>query len=580
MEEELEQLTSYKRRIRELVLMDTVSITPPDIAPETLARLALIQDPKSPFLPSLECLRLIDADQSLSHLFFCIAPCLKSLEIVRAPSARGRQIAISSFLKELVIKAPGLSNITFCGRVSETSLQSSLKFSHLRQLHLIDAAHSLDFTFLQDVSALPELESFVLDVRTAEYKQRLVPPDDTFLSSTSVDIEFRDLSSSAESQMASATNLSPVPFCQLRKLAITGSVLLMEDLISYLSPRAVKEISLTLVRHLPDSPTSASGLIISKASSDRSVSKDTEGPVDTEIDPGDPMYTMSMEELKWILDQQPRLPSTTSPFSRRYGGVLKKKFTTITGDIILLTVEAEQAYRDHLATCLLAIEQERTSAIISETSTFVDVVEKILAFGALDSFTVDHADMWSQPSVTEVEVAKFPFQLPSTIFETLLSSPTLKKLKIAHWALPSMENSIINSTMTRAAAPMSMQRLQLPVDTKSNSGIMTSTLDLIARYYPRLIYLECFIQIPPAGATQFDEEVDITPHGLEVLSVGGAVPHKIPVATHLSLLFPHLKAINTHEGYDEEDWQYIHSLVKMCRTVTLAAEKRFHRVAH
>jgi hypothetical protein len=556
MEEELEQLTSYTRRIKELVLTDTAPITPPDIAPETLARLALIQDPKSPFLSSLECLRIIDANQSLLYLFFCIVPSLKSLEIVRAPSTRARQIALSSFLKELVIRVPRLSNVTLCGRVSKSFLQSSLKFNHLRQLHLINAVESLDFTLLQEVSMLPDLESFLIDAHTSQYKPRLLVVNDASLSPTSNDIGPPNLSSSA-GQM----DLSPLPFPRLRKLAVTGNILLMADLISYLPPRTVKEVSLTLVRPFPESPTTAaSGLIIPP---DRPIASDTEHPYEDEAEPEDPMYTMSIEELKWMLDHP---TSKNKP-----GRTSSTTFQTITGVQICLTLEAVKRYKCHLAQCLIRVKQETTLIPFPQTSIFAAMIGMILDFGALESLGID---VLSHPAFTEVH------EFPSIALGTLLSYPSLKELKIAHWALPFMEESIIDSTTAHVASPMSLQRLQLPVDETSNTGITISTLDLITHYYPRLIYLECFIDIPAAVAMQFDEEVDITPHGLEVLSVGGAVPHKIPVATHLSLLFPHLKAINTHEGYDEEDWQQIHSLVKMCHTMTLAAEKRLHRVAH
>ncbi|KAF8179863.1 hypothetical protein BJ912DRAFT_637759 [Pholiota molesta] len=561
MEEELEQLTSYTRRIKELVLTDTAPITPPDIAPETLARLALIQDPKSPFLSSLECLRIIDANQSLLYLFFCLVPSLNSLEIVRAPSTRARQIALSSFLKELVIRVPRLSNITLCGRVSKSFLQSSLKFNHLRQLHLTDAVESLDFAFLKEVSMLPDLESFLIDAHTAQYKfkRHLLAANNTSLSPTTNDIGSPNLSLSA-GQMAIATDLTPLPFPRLRKLAVTGNIMLMEDLISHLPPRTVKEVSLTLVRPLPESPTTAaSGLIIPPDN----ISSDTEHPYEDEAKPEDPMYTMSIEELKWMLDHP---TSKNKP-----GRTSSTTFETMTGVQICLTLEAVKRYKRHLAQCLIRVKRETTLIPVSQTSIFAAVIEMILDFGALESFSIDVS---SHSAFTEVH------ELPWTTLGTLLSYPSLKELKIAHWALPFMEESIIDSTTAHVASPMSLQRLQLPVDETSNTGITISTLDLITHYYPRLIYLECFIDIPAAVAMQFDEEVDITPHGLEVLSVGGAVPHKIPVATHLSLLFPHLKAINTHEGYDEEDWQQIHSLVKMCHTMTLAAEKRLHRVAH
>lgn len=105
---DLKQLDVYTRRIRELTLSDTKSTVHPEVAPETLARLAMIQNMNTPFLSSLECLRVIDVDQALSYLFFCIAPSLRTLEVAGIPS--NRQITISAFLKQVVIEVPQLSN--------------------------------------------------------------------------------------------------------------------------------------------------------------------------------------------------------------------------------------------------------------------------------------------------------------------------------------------------------------------------------------------------------------------------------------------------------------------------------------
>ncbi|KAF8179865.1 hypothetical protein BJ912DRAFT_637856 [Pholiota molesta] len=578
---ELEQLISYARRIRELILTDPQLTSHPDVAPETLARLALIQDPNSTFLTSLECLRIIDANKSLSYLFFCVAPSLKSLEIIGVPTTR--QITISSFLKELVLRVPELLNLTFRGRLSESSLQSSLKFNHLRQLHLIDAAESLDFAFLQGVSELPELDSFVIDARAAEYKRRLVPADNTSLTSTSNGVGAPNLSTSTEDQTIIARDPSSIPFRQLRELTVTGNVNLMDDLVFHFSPRAVK-VSLTLVR-TPDSNAPASvsrntqgvftfasnhGSIFGSASVSREkqgafgVASKSYGSTFGSSKTEDLVNTMSIEELKWILNQ--------SSLLRGNKKIKTKIFTTLSGGELQLTIEEEDRCRDRLK------RLNDAQQVQEPTSVFAGVVEKILTIGTMDSFVIDYA------KYSEAGPAEFPFEFPSTTLEALLSYPTLKELKIAHWALPSMEKIIVDSTTAPAAAsPMSMQKLQLPVDRTSNSGISMFTLELIARYYPRLLYLECFVQTSSAAALQPKLGTDIMPHDLETLSVGGvslapSPKDKAAVAAYLSLLFPHLKTINTHKGYHEDDWEYIYTLVTMCHTVSLATEKRLQRV--
>ncbi|KAF9484247.1 hypothetical protein BDN70DRAFT_161909 [Pholiota conissans] len=163
---ELPELVSYTRRISELVLTDAHS-TEPEVASETLVQLALIQDPKNPFLSSLHCLRLIDADKSLSYLFFCITPSLRTLEIVGAPL--NRKITISNFIKGLVLGAPQLANIILRDSIPENVLKCIPNFKHLRQLHLIDTAKTLDFAFLQELSVLSDLEDLLIKAGTAEY---------------------------------------------------------------------------------------------------------------------------------------------------------------------------------------------------------------------------------------------------------------------------------------------------------------------------------------------------------------------------------------------------------------------------
>ncbi|KAF9484243.1 hypothetical protein BDN70DRAFT_161800 [Pholiota conissans] len=230
---ELERFAKSTRRIKQITLTDdelpTDNIT---IASETLIRLGKLEDPTKPYLSSLERLRLINADHTLLYIFsFCIIPSLKSLEIARVPAAR--QISISSFLKELVFQVPCLPSLTLGpGGISAASLRTSLKFTHLRHLHIDNAAESLDFDFLQDIAALPELESLIIDARTAEYKhcQRL---SDTDTACPTLIV----------------TGPSTIPFPHLRKLILIANILLIGDIVYYLFPRTVKDVSLTLVQN-------------------------------------------------------------------------------------------------------------------------------------------------------------------------------------------------------------------------------------------------------------------------------------------------------------------------------------------
>ncbi|KAF8179864.1 hypothetical protein BJ912DRAFT_637740 [Pholiota molesta] len=467
---ELKQLRSYTRKIRELILTDATSTGYPSVAPETLARLALIQDPKSPFLPSLETLRLVDADEALIYfLFFCVTPSLASLEISHIP--RTRHITISCFLEELVLNAPQLSNITLGpGRLSESSLQSSLKFVHLRHLHIINAADSLDFDFLRDVSSLPELESFVIDARTAEYQQRLFQSDAASLAPTS---STEGPASFVEYQTPIAADIdSATPFRRLTTLSIIANVVLMGDLVYHLFPQGVKEVSLTLVQnglslHLPshwdkkrpDVPAAAQITMTDTSAQGPEQSSISQNGVDVSLDnrsdpEGLPFDTTTPfpDSISTTFAQPPAVvdPSVVAqevililehpiaPIPESY----KPKGTGGKKKSIMLRRQKERARREKEEERIKAEEererlevareaqeredqerredqewreeQERISNIISQTAFFAYVIEEILTLGNPDAFTIDRLEM--QPLAFDPIPSSIEF--PSPTFRT------------------------------------------------------------------------------------------------------------------------------------------------------------------
>ncbi|KIM39363.1 hypothetical protein M413DRAFT_74862, partial [Hebeloma cylindrosporum] len=88
----------------------------------------------------------------------------------------------------------------------------------------------------------------------------------------------------------------------------------------------------------------------------------------------------------------------------------------------------------------------------------------------------------------------------------------------------------------------------------------------IVSFQSNIIDLQSIPVYPPhEGAS------DALSHGLEILSVGNASENPNPkdvlnVARHLFILFPYLKEIRTHEGQNQEQWMYIHSLVQLLQT--------------
>ena len=147
--------------------VDDAENVKPIISPSTFFRIAQFLEPNSGLLPSLLCLRIIQAD-----IYF---PCLhllhtSSLRTLEANVPDHQHPNFFSFLTTLVHKALLLEEIILGqGQFPLKSLQAILKFTYLRHLELRDATSTIDFTFLQDVGTLLNLESFILDARSCKY---------------------------------------------------------------------------------------------------------------------------------------------------------------------------------------------------------------------------------------------------------------------------------------------------------------------------------------------------------------------------------------------------------------------------
>ncbi|KAF9484271.1 hypothetical protein BDN70DRAFT_989725 [Pholiota conissans] len=562
---DLGQLAYYTREIGTLTLTDFSANQYRNVAPETLTRLALLQNPDIPFLPSLEHLRIVLADEALTYLYFCITPSLKSLDISRVlPS---RQATISYFLKEIAVHAPKLSSISVGpGRISNSFLQSFLTFIHLRQLSLIDSLESLEFAFLRDVSALPELESLMIDVRTTEYTPR--PLHDISTPNT-------------------------MSFRRLQKLTIVANIAIMADIIRYLFPSEVKEVSLTLVQeerqialpcHRDENTESKSGCLSDRQKAP--VSSTTEDQrVDTSI------WTISSASSVRELDapsSKPTIYQTSRDEKQPFEWEHREMECDDKGEWIWeegrgwFTVAQQAKQKEEVRQARAAEEaklrEETTTDIISQVSLFALLIEDILCGAAnLEILVLDRLET---PYLSRIlsDSKLNPFEFPLSTFQTLLSYPTLKVLQFARWYLTSVDETFAELIMDPEFMSMSMESLRLPVDDKLNSGITFSKLQDIARFYPRLKYFECFIRrICPESGMPLDPAADSDPTTLEIISIGGGSPspsEKISIARHISLVFPALKTIITHEGYDAEEWKYVDSLVTMCQAVRTDERRR------
>jgi hypothetical protein len=156
--------------VTEFILTD-VENDKPIIASSTFFRIAQFFEPNSGLLPSLLRLRIIEADNYFPCLHLLHTPSLRTLE-ANVPDRQHPNFF--SFLITLVHKAPLLEEIILGpGQFPLKSLQEIPKFTLLRQLELRDVALMIDFTFLQDVGTLLNLESFVLDARSCTYTARI-----------------------------------------------------------------------------------------------------------------------------------------------------------------------------------------------------------------------------------------------------------------------------------------------------------------------------------------------------------------------------------------------------------------------
>ena len=170
---DLESLRSYSSKVTEFILtdVDDVKNVKPIISPSTFWNIAQFLEPNSGLLPSLLRLRIIQAD-----IYF---PCLhllhtSSLRTLEANVPDHQHPNFFSFLTTLVHKAPLLEEIILGqGQFPLKSLQAILKFTYLRHLELRDATSTINFTFLQDVGTLSNLESFILDARSCKYTARI-----------------------------------------------------------------------------------------------------------------------------------------------------------------------------------------------------------------------------------------------------------------------------------------------------------------------------------------------------------------------------------------------------------------------
>jgi len=155
----------------------------------------------------------------------------------------------------------------------------------------------------------------------------------------------------------------------------------------------------------------------------------------------------------------------------------------------------------------------------------------------------------------------------------ILSHPTLEHLEISGWKLDSLYRHLHPTSLSVASSKLKV--LHFPVGI-ANEGIPLARLRFIAESFPNIVSFQSTIDDLQSIPTysRLEGAGNALSHGLEILSVGNASENSNPqeildIARHIFVLFPNLKEIRTHEGQNEEQWKYIHSLVQMFQIVRL-----------
>lgn len=248
----LENLTRFAHRVEELTLRDAPNDKYHKVSDDIIIRLGMVLGAKaSALLPSLKRLRLVNANSELVYLWFCVTPSIETVEVVEIPTSR--LTAISAFFRELrLTQAHQLAGVVLGpGKLSTDIFESVVQFTHLRRLEILDAAKTVDFSFLQATSVLHHLEVFIIDAYTATYTpygpattispEPASHPNDLPASGPTEDL-------GVVHQLSDDLNEQPiVSFPGLTTLTVTGDVTIICDLIHHLFPRRIEHISLTLV---------------------------------------------------------------------------------------------------------------------------------------------------------------------------------------------------------------------------------------------------------------------------------------------------------------------------------------------
>ncbi|KAJ3501237.1 hypothetical protein NLJ89_g9432 [Agrocybe chaxingu] len=245
--EDWNRISDYAKRVRGFTLRDELDASIPRIPIETILRLAQLQRPDKPLFPSLERLSIVQANSNLSHLPLVLSPSVRTLEVASLPNTSAP--SLRSFLTALITMSTQHVQelILGPGRLPQSLLQMFFRFEHLCYLELKDVVDHFDFTFIERIGALYELEKLVVDARNAQYAGRVDPPQPP-----APVLEFGSEESISDNHIPDPSQslppkLPPQGLSRLSSISVTGSLMLIGDLLHFLRTAKLHEVSLTFV---------------------------------------------------------------------------------------------------------------------------------------------------------------------------------------------------------------------------------------------------------------------------------------------------------------------------------------------
>ena len=468
-------------------------------------------------------------------------------------------------------KAPLEEVILASGQFPLKSLQAILKFTHLHRLELRDVASKIDFTFLQDVGALLNLESFILDARSCKYTARIpdlpskTPPAEHTEAGSQMPPPSSDIDGDGPSHQQGVcssaiyeaiynqisfnqlegSSISAVGgFYQLKKFHFVGDLPLLQDMILYTASSTVEDISITVYQQDPEQ---------------------------------DPENMRVKRRQK--LDQETQLEIVAMEKAKRieYGSG-SKRVTSSRRQAILEKAETrwkeEEAQYEERKKAEAQYEQRKKAERVQKLQKHRTILQTVSSRWSADLKTVKFNNLGGSSQPLPI----LPI-LPKLVYEPLFCLPKLEILEFKQWKIDSVEEFLLSMKSSR---PKNLKQLHLPIDNPGSAISLSGLLD-IAEACPMLKSLHCCIDtLPPIPEYYSTPTTKALSHGLQSLFVANNPTSPwdfnqlLLVARHLYLTFPRLQTIDGVEGPNVDQWVRIRDLIKMFQVIRQDDVNRFY----